>query len=222
ADTLVGGAGDDTYTIDESGDVVVENPGEGFDLVRSAITMTLGANLEALQLTGTAAIDATGNGLNNSLSGNSANNALDGGTGADAMAGGAGDDTYVVDDSLDTVVEAAGEGTDRVYASVNPTLSAKVEQLVLTGSADLNGGGNSLANRITGNGGNNTLDGGAAADTLIGGAGDDSYIVDNAGDVVTELAAEGTDVVRASASYTLSVNVENLLLTGSSGLSGTG
>jgi Ca2+-binding RTX toxin-like protein len=222
ADTLVGGLGDDSYNVDQADDVVVEAANEGFDLIRSAISLTLGDHVEALLLTGTAALDGTGNSLNNSLSGNSAANTLDGGTGGDTLAGGGGDDRYLVDDSLDTVVEVANEGTDLVMASVSHTLSANVEQLVLTGSDDLNGGGNSMANRITGNAGDNTLDGGAAADTLIGGAGDDTYLVDNASDVVTELANEGTDSVRSSASFVLSVNVENLLLTGSSGLSGTG
>ena len=222
ADTLAGGAGDDTYVVDEAGDVVVEAAGEGMDLVRSAISLALGANVEALQLTGTAAIHGSGNSLANSLAGNSGDNLLDGGAGADTMAGGAGDDTYAVDDSFDTVLEASGEGNDRVLASVSHTLGANVEQLELTGTADLGAAGNSIANRITGNAGHNTLDGGAGADTLIGGLGDDIYLVDNTGDAVTELAGEGIDEVRASASHTLAAHVENLLLTGISGLSGTG
>ena len=222
ADTLLGGLGDDIYTVNQADDVVVEDANAGFDLIRSAISLALGDHVEGLLLTGTAALDGTGNSLNNSLSGNSAANLLDGGAGADTLAGGGGDDTYLVDDSLDTVVEAAGEGNDLVIASVTHSLAANLEQLQLTGSADLNGGGNSLANRLTGNAGANTLDGGAAADTLIGGAGDDTYIVDNTGDLVTELAGEGTDTVRASASHTLGANVEHLVLTGSSTLSGTG
>ena len=53
-------------------------------------------------------------------------------------------------------------------------------------------------------------------------AGDDTYIVDNAGDKVIELPGEGTDLVKASVSYTLSDNVENLLLTGNTDINGTG
>ena len=87
------------------------------------------------------------------------------------MAGGLGNDTYFVDNAGDVVTEALNAGTDTVQSSlVNYTLTANVENLTLTGSANINGTGNGLANVITGNSGNNILDGAGGADTMVGGA----------------------------------------------------
>src|SRR5206468_9030569 len=183
ADTLIGGAGNDTYFVDSTGDVVTELASEGTDTVVSSVDSTLGANLENLTLTGSA-LSGTGNAQDNVITGNANANVLDGGAGADTMAGGAGDDTYFVDSCGDVVTELAGEGTDTVVSSIDYTLGANLENLTLTGTA-ANATGNSLANVITGNAHDNVLDGGAGADTLIGGAGDDTYFVDSTGDVVT-------------------------------------
>ena len=221
ADTLNGGAGNDTYMVDNVGDVVTEAANAGFDTVRASFTYTLGTHLEGLVLTGSAAIDATGNSVNNSLVGNSGNNRIDGGAGNDSMSGGGGNDTYIVDSSGDTVTETGGNGVDTVQASVSYTLLAEVENLVLTGAA-LAGTGNALDNTLTGTSADNLLDGGAGADTLTGGAGNDTYVVDDAGDTVVELAGGGTDTVQASASHVLADEVENLELSGSADIDGTG
>jgi Ca2+-binding RTX toxin-like protein len=222
-DTLLGGTGNDTYIVDVATDVITENASEGTDTVQSsAASYTLALNVENLTLTGGSNINGSGNALNNQLTGNAGINILDGGAGNDTLTGGDGSDTYVVDSVLDVIVENAAEGTDLVQSSVNYTLAANVDNLTLLGAA-LNGTGNADINLITGNIGNNILDGGAGIDTLVGGAGNDTYVVDNSGDVVTENAAEGTDLVQSSAtSYTLSANVENLTLTGSGSIDGTG
>ena len=92
----------------------------------------------------------------------------------------------------------------------------------MTGSSAIDAVGNTLANVITGNAGNNIIDGGAGADTMIGGLGNDTYTVDNVGDVVTEVAGGGTDVINSSVTFTLSTEVETLNLTGSLAINGTG
>ncbi|MBF0329931.1 MAG: hypothetical protein HQL10_12295, partial [Nitrospirae bacterium] len=222
ADTMAGGAGDDTYAVDNVGDVVTEASDEGIDTVQSSITYTLGSNIENLTLTGTAAINGTGNELNNTITGNSYDNLLDGGTGIDTMTGGLGNDTYIVDNVSDAIIENANEGTDTVQSSISYALGANIENLTLTGSSSNNGTGNSLNNILTGNGSDNVLDGGAGADTMTGGVGNDTYIVDNTSDAVIENTNEGTDTVYSSATYTLGSNVENLTLTGSSTINSTG
>ncbi|MFO1034573.1 MAG: calcium-binding protein [Hyphomicrobiales bacterium] len=240
ADTMSGGLGNDTYIVNDAGDVVNENEGEGLDLVKSSVTFALSSTVENLTLTGTAAINGTGNASNNTLIGNAAantltgldgNDTIDGGAGADTMIGGTGNDTYTVDNAGDVVTELADEGTDTVRSSIAYTLSSTVENLTLIGTGSVAGTGNALDNTLIGNagantlsglGGNDIIDGGKGADTMLGGAGDDIYYVDNVGDSVTENASEGTDLVRSTVSFTLGANIENLTFTGSAGTTGTG
>ena len=95
---LAGGAGDDTYVVQNTGDTVIEDSAGGTDLVRSTASFALGSNVENLTLEGSGPINGTGNALANVLVGNSGDNVLDGGAGVDDMRGGAGNDTYVVGD----------------------------------------------------------------------------------------------------------------------------
>ncbi len=221
-DTMTGGFGNDLYVVDSLGDTVVEQAGGGHDIVRASVSHTLSANVEDLELTGTASIDGTGNVGQNTLRGNAGANRLDGGQGADFMAGGAGDDTYVVDNVSDVTYENAGQGTDTVLSSISLTLLNEVENLVLTGSSAINGVGNTQANVIIGNGGDNILDGGAGADILLGGGGNDVFVVDDIGDAISEDADAGTDTVVSFVSIALAPNVENLVLAGSSAINGVG
>ena len=185
------------------------------------------------------------------LIGGSSDDYLDGGTGADTMIGGAGNDVYIVDDAGDVVTELADGGVDEVRTTLGTyALGDNVENLTYAGAAAFTGTGNALDNVITGGAYGNSLSGGAGNDTLIGGAGkdvldggegddfldgkggadtmrggagNDTYIVDTAGDVVTELANEGIDEVRTTlGSYTLGANLENLTYLGSTAFIGTG
>ncbi|MDP3848257.1 MAG: calcium-binding protein [Pseudomonas sp.] len=227
-DTLVGGLGNDTYVVDNIADVVTEASTlvSEIDTVLSSVTYTLGANLEKLVLTGTGAVNATGNGLNNTLAGNLGANILNGGLGNDTMIGGDGNDTYIVNVATDVVSETSTVATqiDTVQAEVSYTLGANLEKLLLTGSAAINGFGNGLNNTLTGNIGANTLNGGAGNDTLIGGAGNDIYVVDSVADVVSEASTLSTeiDTVQSFVSWTLGTNLENLTLSGSVLINGTG
>jgi len=222
ADSMIGGLGDDTYVVDDASDVVTEAVNAGSDTVRAAFAYTLGSNLERLVLLGSGNIAGTGNALNNTLTGNGGNNILNGMTGADVMIGGLGDDIYYVEDAGDTVTEAFNAGYDTIRSSVSYTMGANVEQMVLGGTANLSGTGNTLANLIYGNSGNNIIDGGLGADTMIGGLGNDIYIVDNAADRITEGLNAGTDTIRTSANVLMSANVENLTMLGSANLQATG
>jgi Ca2+-binding RTX toxin-like protein len=161
---------------------------------------------------------------NDILNGQGGNDFLDGGEGADVMSGGTGNDVFIVDDVGDVVIEAASQGTDEIRTTLNVYAlgSASVERLTFIGTGDFVGTGNGLGNRITGGDGDDTLDGRGGADTMIGGEGDDTYFVNSVNDVVVELSGEGLDHVFASATTTLSSNVENLTLTGTNAISGTG
>lgn len=162
-----------------------------------------------------------GSGAANALYGMRGNDTLQGGAGADTLVGGVGNDTYVVTSALSTVIERAGEGTDLVRSTVTHRLAANVENLTLTGTGNVNAFGTAGDNVLTGNAGNNRLAGGGGRDTMSGGAGNDVYVTDGK-DVIIERAGGGIDLVLSSANHRLAANVENLTLTGTGHLRGTG
>ena len=202
-------------------------------------TFVLGAGVRSLAVSGLTLFSATGNDLGNVITGGPASgylfglggdDVLLGGPGAaDWMEGGTGNDTYEVDSTTaaggqgngnrparfygDQAVERPDEGWDVVWASVDFTLPAHIEGLVLTGGART-GRGNALPNTMVGTGAGDILDGLGGDDDLRGGGGDDTYIVGDRGDRVVEEAGAGTDGIRAMTDYALPANVENLFLDG--------
>ena len=230
ADIMIGGRGSDTYYVDNTGDVVIEQPildkntpypPEGIDTVISTIDFSLRdhENIENLTLIGNQ-IYVTGNASKNKLIGNSQNNIIDGGAGDDTMIGGDGDDSYFLDSPGDQVIELKDGGNDTVYIGWSYSLQdTQIENLVMTDDnpdpRQSYGGDNDLDNVITGNWKDNRIDGGLGADTMKGGRGDDIYYVENTGDLVVENVNEGTDtVVTWIDNYRLGANVENLTLVG--------
>jgi Ca2+-binding RTX toxin-like protein len=184
-----------------------------------------------------------GYGGDDTLIGGGGDDTIVGGIGKDTMDGGSGDDVYYVDNVSDVVVEDANKGKDIIYSSVTYSLAnwaGNVEELILTGSADIDGHGNDLDNGIAGNSGDNDLfglngndtlkgfggddflDGGSGSDIMVGGTGDDYFVVDSFFDDITEYTGEGIDTVSSSVTYTLDPNVEKLILTGSSKIDGYG
>jgi len=212
-DIMRGLGGDDSYAVDTLDDQVIEAGGEGTDTILTAISYQLGAgtsieNLAARNAGLTIPLSLIGNDLANVITGNAGANLLDGGAGADSLQGGGGDDTYFVDSFGDQVIEAAGQGSDKVYTTVTYQLAAgqSVELLAARDNSlttAMNLIGNELANVIFGNSGANFLDGGAGADIMTGFGGDDIYAIDNAGDVVDEGQNGGNDAIYTSFSYVL-------------------
>ncbi|HEV2746501.1 MAG TPA: hypothetical protein VGW34_04290 [Allosphingosinicella sp.] len=222
ADRMLGRSGNDIYLIDHAGDRAGERFDEGIDTVIATLAYRLQRNIEHLELRGTAKF-GTGNDLDNRIDatgqtgGRLIANVLDGGSGADVMAGGRGRDIYIVDNIGDTFEEvgrlefephapyeaiSGDRNLDRAIASISFTLPgdidagtgiAHVEDLTLTGTADLSGTGNAVQNRITGNSGNNLLRGLNGSDNLSGGAGNDELRGGDSQDVLN--GGAGHDVL---------------------------
>ncbi|HKX89087.1 MAG TPA: calcium-binding protein, partial [Sphingopyxis sp.] len=209
-DTLVGGLGNDTYEVLNAGDSIVEAADEGLDWVNTALaSYVLGANLEGLSGTSSTAQTLVGNALDNWLQSSAVGK-------FDTLVGGLGNDIYIVDDSGDTIVEAAGEGIDTVHTFLaSYTLNAaNVENLR---------GRSPLGQTLVGNDGDNRIEGSTGNDTFVGGLGDDTYVARSSGDSIVEAAGEGNDTVETALGYyMLPANVENLAYTGTGDFYGSG
>lgn len=138
------------------------------------------------------------------LRGGLGDDSLDGGAGLDSLAGGGGNDSYVIDSASDIVSELAGEGIDSVYSAVSYVLPANVENLILRYVNRSSGVGNTLDNKINGNGGDNglwglagddSLSGSGGADTLNGGRGDDMLTGGDGADSFVMIKGDGHDTI---------------------------
>jgi len=164
ADVMTGGADNDIYIVDTysddgnsaNDDQVIEVAGGGIDTVNASVSFVLGSEVENLTLTGTAAINGTGNNLANVLTGNSAANTLLGLDGNDTINGNAGEDTIRGGNGNDTI--NGGADNDSIFGD------AGIDSL-------LGAAGNDL---LDGGAGNDTLNGQSGSDTIIGGLGRDS------------------------------------------------
>lgn len=230
-DRMRGGSGNDRYEVGQAGDQVEEASATGgLDSVFSAVSFILGAHLERLTLTGAAATDGTGNGLDNQIVGNGAANRLNGRDGDDSLAGRGGDDSLTGGPANDRI--DGGDGKDTaVYVGPTPVrvnLAATGPQNTGAGSDTLIGienvtggdgddllAGNSGANVLTGGSGNDTLTGGGGNDRLFGGSGTG----DTASYSVTAKAVK-VDLSLAGAQNTLGAGTDSL--TGIENLTGGG
>jgi len=226
ADTLIGGAGNDTYWLYDARAAIEEKKDEGNDLVITSVSYSLPNNVETLWLSafGSMGLKGVGNGASNTIIGGMGDDTLDGSFGVDKLEGREGNDTYIINELGDVIIEDDAQGFDTAIASFTYTLANNVEHLILTGTEGLDGTGNELhnvltgntaANALIGNGGNDTLDGSAGADILQGGTGDDTYVLD-AADQVSDTS--GVDTAIVSFSYTLAAALENLTASGAGAL----
>lgn len=139
--------------------------------------------------------------------------------------GGGGDDTYIIDNSKDVIVDASGDDNSiisTITIDLNNTAYDGIERVTLSGTGNLNATGDDAANILIGNAGANKLDGRAGNDVMIGGAGGDFYEVDDSSDSLVELSGEGIDQVNSAADFELADHLENLTLTGTGDIDGTG
>lgn len=218
-DVIRGGAGSDTIVGDnglpanDGNDTLFGDAGNDFMYGYGGIDSISGGTGDDYMSGGSGGDFMNGNAGNDRLYGQAGSDTMfgengtdrmDGGADADTMTGGAGSDSYYVDNVGDKAIEANVAGVDKVNSSVSYSIFGQfIENLTLTGTANINGAGNSLSNAVAGNAGNNTLSGlqgndiinglagqdviygGVGNDTLIGGTGPDRFVFDTAPNATT-------------------------------------
>lgn len=184
-DALYGGLGDDFIEGGEGDEIEIQgNEGNDFLFGGNGIDKILGG-ADNDYISGDAGDDNLDGGLgedfiaggdgNDLLTGSDGNDSLDGESGVDTLNGGSGDDVYVVDNTADVITgESITSGTDQVFSSVSLNLINNIEDLTLTGTGNITGAGNDLANILVGNDQKNILNGLGGGDVLYGGGGDDT------------------------------------------------
>jgi trimeric autotransporter adhesin len=224
ADSLVAGTGNDLFVVNSVSDVVSVGATHGNDTIQASVTYTASANVATLKLIGTSAITGTGNSLSDTITANSGADTLTAGAGVATLVGGAGNDTFVINSASDVIQDTSSTATNILSSSVSYTLPTNVNRLILTGTTALAGTANAGNDTLTANTGADTLTSGtgSAVDSLVGGTGADLFVVNNTSDIVTVGATHGVDTIQSSVSYTASVNVANLVLTGTAALAATG
>ena len=211
ADTLNGGAGSDTFVINGVADVVKDTVSTTSNTIVSSVSYTSPINVNALTLSGTAALLAVGNVANDLITANSGSDTLIAGGASSTLVGGTGNDLFVVASSGTYVNDSSTTSSDTIQSSASYSLAANVNTLQLTGTTSLTG---------TANSGNDTLISNSGVDTLVGGSGPDLFIVNNAADVIQN--ATSNDTIESSVNYVLPANVNNLILIGSANIAATG
>ena len=214
-ETLTGSGGNDTVTMSA-------NQWAGFN------TINLGGGTNVLNVVAGGDISASstptvGNVTTGNLTGTSGNDSitLTGAqldaiiVGAGSISLGAGTDTInLTSTSADLNTLGATNASIQGVEAISAATAASGVTIMISGQTE--------GFTIRGSANNDTITGGSGADTMIGGTGNDTYVVANTGDIVTENAGEGIDTIQSSVAYTLSANVESLILTGTGNINGTG
>ncbi|SDY89523.1 Ca2+-binding protein, RTX toxin-related [Collimonas sp. OK242] len=230
SETIAGGNGNVLFSVGAGESV---QGGSGNDTLSSwggNATLNAGSGNNVLYAGGGSDLLVGGVG-NDTLIAGASNDTLVSGAGAETLVSYNWNTTFVVNNVQDVIQLSSGNHNDTIVSSVDYVLPDAIATLNLTGLANLVGTGNTWDSVITGNAGNDTLTAvsgsttliaGTGTDTLIGSADDTVFVVNSLDDVLVEQAVHRSATVQANISYTLASNFDNLILTGSANLTGTG